>query len=112
MLIAHGPHIYSTLSSTCLAILLLEACTYPFSIVCLTLAPTVFTYHIAGNIGGLQTLRFGPKLTVKKYWQNLNLAVASQVCSTSLKERCHLSLEVLEQSHKFTNLQEIKLAAC
>ena len=66
MLIAHGPHVYSTLSSTCLAILLLEACTYPFSIVCLTLAPTVFTYHIAGNIGGLQTLRFGPKLTVKK----------------------------------------------
>ena len=29
-----------------------------------------------------------------------------------IKKRCHFSLEVLEQSHKFENLQEIKLAAC
>ena len=29
-----------------------------------------------------------------------------------IKEHCCLLLEVLEQSHEFTNLQEIKLAAC
>ena len=49
-------------------------------------------------------MQFGPKPTIKKYWQNLNLAVASQVHLTSLKQHCHISLEVLEQSHEFTNL--------
>ena len=29
-----------------------------------------------------------------------------------IKERCRFLLEVLEQSHEFANLQEIKLAAC
>ena len=29
-----------------------------------------------------------------------------------IKECCRLSLEVLEQSHEFTTLQEIKLAVC
>ena len=29
-----------------------------------------------------------------------------------MKERYHLSLEVLEQSHGFANLQEIKLPVC
>ena len=62
-----------------------------------------------------------------KYWPSLNSAVWPQTdCKKTLvefkfgggisdpfiKERCHLSLEVLEQSHEFTNLQEIKLAAC
>ena len=29
-----------------------------------------------------------------------------------IKEHCRFLLEVLEQSHEFANLQEIKLAAC
>ena len=29
-----------------------------------------------------------------------------------IKKRCRFSLEVLEQSHKFENLQEIKVVAC
>ena len=29
-----------------------------------------------------------------------------------IKERCRLSLELLEQNHDFAKLQEIKLAAC
>ena len=36
----------------------------------------------------------------------------SGVSGPFIKQRCHLSLEALEQSHEFPNLQEIKLAAC
>ena len=39
----------------------------------------IHKYRIAGNILEVLIWRFGLKATVKKYWQNLNLAVASQV---------------------------------
>ena len=34
------------------------------------------------------------------------------VSGSFIEESCHLSLEVLEQSHEFANLQEIKLTVC
>ena len=60
----------------------------------------------------------------RKYWQSLNLAVWPQTDLKKKKEiwRWHLRsvyqgalsslAEVLEQSHKIANLQEMKLAAC
>ena len=63
----------------------------------------------------------------RKYWWSLNLVVwpqtnrkkilaefkfGSGVSGPFIKERCRLSLEVLEQSHELAILQEIKLAAC
>ena len=50
--------------------------------------------------------RFGPKSTVKKYWQNLNLAVAPQVCLSR-----HIAVSCLryfnKAIHELANLQVI-----
>ena len=54
--------------------------------------------------------RFCPKPTIKKIL--VEFKFGGGVSGPLIKERCRLSLEVLEQSHEFTNLQEIKLAAC
>ena len=62
-----------------------------------------------------------------KYWRSLNMAAwpqtdrkrtlaqfkfGSGVSGLFIEEHCHLLLEALKQSHEFTNLQEMKLAAC
>ena len=55
--------------------------------------------------------RFEPKSTVKKYWQNLNLAVAPQVCLST-----HVAIFCLryfnKAIHELANLQIIKLTVC
>ena len=62
----------------------------------------IHKYHIAGSTLEVLIWRLGPKATVKNYWQNLNLAVASQVCL----------LKSVVISCLGTNLQEIKLVVC
>ena len=47
-------------------------------------------YSIARSIGDLYIWQFGPKPFIKKYWWNLNLAVAPQVCLWMSIAFCHL----------------------
>ena len=64
-----------------------------------------------GNIGGL--LVVWPLTESKKYWRNLNLAVAPRKyyviinIASALLPGTVFSLEVFEQSREFPNLQEI-----
>ena len=58
------------------------------------------TYHTAGNIESLNLAEL------------VEFKFVGGVSGLFIKERCRLLLEVLEQSHEFANLQEIKLAAC
>ena len=77
------------------------------SILCQHYLYTLWAQHtvLAGSIGGLWIWWFGPKLTVKNKF-------GGGASSPFIQVHCCLSLEVLEQSHEFANLQEIKLAAC
>ena len=55
-------------------------------------------YCIAGNIGSLQIWQFGPKPTVKILAE---FKFGGGVLGSFIKERCRLSLEILEQNHEF-----------
>ena len=74
--------------------------------VCEIYTVNLCTYDTKGDVVYCIMAGLAP---VKKCWRNLNLAVAP---GPFIRERCRLSLEVLEQSRKFAVLQEIKLAAC
>ena len=67
-------------------------------------------YRIARNIGGFLNSVVWPQADCKKFL--VEFQFGSGISSSFIKERYRLSLEVLEQTHEFANLQEIKLAAC
>ena len=62
-------------------------------------------YHIAGNI-----LVVWPQTDRKKILAEFKFG-SGVVSGLFITEQRRLSLEALEQSHEFANLQEIKLAA-